>query len=564
MSVRWLVERCCLVRDGPHGRLRDLLARTAAGTRSVALVSGPAGIGKSSLVRAAVGEVEVIGWGTCVEAVAAPGYWPWCRALDAVAPPVGADATTSTRRRRRAAPRPDRPVLRATAERRSAGLRARPAAADGRGEPVARPGRGRARTGRGRARRPAVGRRVLAGAAGVRRPRSRRRRPWPLIGCYRHDELDARGAASPVAAGDVGHHASSSRGSTGRRSRCSPRDRRSAQPDPSSTSSSVVPAVTRSSPGSSPSWPGTVRAGTASRRRCATPSSDGSPACPTRPGRCFEVAALAGNAIAADVVAAAAGLRRAVVDDALAAARLGRHRHRRPRRSAPASPTTCTGRRSPPPSRPTVGSRCTSGSGIALEERAAAGASGPPRRPRPPLHSGDVRPARRRRPPGGRWRRRRPTSSRSPSARPPAHLRRWREALAASPVVVDPRDAHHRPARRGRRTARAGMTEEAPRPAAVGARPHRARAARRPAGRGRPRRRRPRRARFVSAVTRCCGASRTRSPRWRGSTPTSKPGSRRGWRGSCSTRWPPTAPGRAAERAGARPRAGRGFSRARS
>jgi DNA-binding CsgD family transcriptional regulator len=55
----------------------------------VALVSGPAGIGKSSLVRAAVGDVEIMGWGTCVEAVAAPGYWPWSRALDAIAAAIG-------------------------------------------------------------------------------------------------------------------------------------------------------------------------------------------------------------------------------------------------------------------------------------------------------------------------------------------------------------------------------------------------------------------------------------------------------------------------------------------
>lgn len=84
-----------LGRDGPHGRLRALLARTAAGNRSVALVSGPAGIGKSSLVRAAVDSSEVVGWGTCVEAVTAPGYWPWSRALDAVASSIGLAAAVS-------------------------------------------------------------------------------------------------------------------------------------------------------------------------------------------------------------------------------------------------------------------------------------------------------------------------------------------------------------------------------------------------------------------------------------------------------------------------------------
>lgn len=83
-------------REAPHRRLRDLLARTAAATRSMALVSGPAGIGKSSLVRAAVGDVEVLGWGTCVEAVAAPGYWPWQHALDGVAAAIGSDAVSAS------------------------------------------------------------------------------------------------------------------------------------------------------------------------------------------------------------------------------------------------------------------------------------------------------------------------------------------------------------------------------------------------------------------------------------------------------------------------------------
>lgn len=100
-----------LGREGPHGRLRALLARTAAGTRSVALVSGPAGIGKSSLVRAAVGDLEVVGWGTCVEAVAAR-YWPWSRALDAVAAAIGRGAATSIAGDD-TPPCPDRPVLRA-------------------------------------------------------------------------------------------------------------------------------------------------------------------------------------------------------------------------------------------------------------------------------------------------------------------------------------------------------------------------------------------------------------------------------------------------------------------
>ena len=85
-----------LGRDVPQRRLRDLLDGASGSSRSIALVSGPAGIGKSSLVRAAVRDVEVLGWGTCVEVVAAPGYWPWSRALDGIAAAIGPAAVAST------------------------------------------------------------------------------------------------------------------------------------------------------------------------------------------------------------------------------------------------------------------------------------------------------------------------------------------------------------------------------------------------------------------------------------------------------------------------------------
>ena len=85
-------------RDESLGRVRDVIGRATAGERSLALVTGPAGIGKSSLVRAAVRDVDVVGWGTCVEAVAAPGYWPWSRALEMVAISVGADVAISAAR----------------------------------------------------------------------------------------------------------------------------------------------------------------------------------------------------------------------------------------------------------------------------------------------------------------------------------------------------------------------------------------------------------------------------------------------------------------------------------
>ena len=84
-----------LGRDGPRGRLRDLVARAAAGTRSLGLLSGPAGIGKSSLVRSALDDCDVVGWGTCVQSAAAPGYWPWSRSLEAIAAAIGPTATAA-------------------------------------------------------------------------------------------------------------------------------------------------------------------------------------------------------------------------------------------------------------------------------------------------------------------------------------------------------------------------------------------------------------------------------------------------------------------------------------
>lgn len=84
-----------LGRDEPLQRMRAVLARAAGGERSVTLVTGQAGIGKSSLVRAATSGIDLLGWGTCVEGVAAPGYWPWTRALDAIAARIGPGRTAA-------------------------------------------------------------------------------------------------------------------------------------------------------------------------------------------------------------------------------------------------------------------------------------------------------------------------------------------------------------------------------------------------------------------------------------------------------------------------------------
>lgn len=78
-------------RDQPLRQIRAVLSQAEAGQRSVVLVTGPAGIGKSTLARVAVSGVRIVGWGTCVDDEAAPGYWPWTRALDGIAAEIGGD-----------------------------------------------------------------------------------------------------------------------------------------------------------------------------------------------------------------------------------------------------------------------------------------------------------------------------------------------------------------------------------------------------------------------------------------------------------------------------------------
>ena len=78
-------------RDEPLARIRAAVVRASAGARSVVLVAGEAGIGKTTVVRAATADAPVLGWGTCIDEAGAPGYWPWTRALDAIARHLGAD-----------------------------------------------------------------------------------------------------------------------------------------------------------------------------------------------------------------------------------------------------------------------------------------------------------------------------------------------------------------------------------------------------------------------------------------------------------------------------------------
>lgn len=76
-------------------RLGELVGRALGGQRVTVMVSGEAGVGKTSLVRtvaaAATGQGAQIGWGTCLDVAGAPGFWPWTQALDGLVRAVGTD-----------------------------------------------------------------------------------------------------------------------------------------------------------------------------------------------------------------------------------------------------------------------------------------------------------------------------------------------------------------------------------------------------------------------------------------------------------------------------------------
>ncbi len=88
-------------RAGPLRDLGEAVTRSVNGRASAVLVSGEAGIGKTSLIRAALdgaGEdspFAVLGWGTCWQGDGAPGFWPWMQALDEVANTVGIDVAST-------------------------------------------------------------------------------------------------------------------------------------------------------------------------------------------------------------------------------------------------------------------------------------------------------------------------------------------------------------------------------------------------------------------------------------------------------------------------------------
>jgi AAA ATPase domain len=81
-------------RERPRRRLLTVLDEALAGRMRLAMVSGEAGIGKTALVAVVAGDASdraAVCWGTCWTGAGAPGYWPWTQALDALAAAVGRD-----------------------------------------------------------------------------------------------------------------------------------------------------------------------------------------------------------------------------------------------------------------------------------------------------------------------------------------------------------------------------------------------------------------------------------------------------------------------------------------
>ena len=76
-------------REQPLAQLAGVLGRAANGHRSVALIAGESGIGKTELVRASTAGCPLVAWGTCVEDAAAGALWPWTRVFDQLTRAIG-------------------------------------------------------------------------------------------------------------------------------------------------------------------------------------------------------------------------------------------------------------------------------------------------------------------------------------------------------------------------------------------------------------------------------------------------------------------------------------------
>ncbi len=85
-------------RKGPRRRLVAALDLALVGSTRLVMVTGEAGIGKTTLIRsitAAAKRDAMIGWGTCWDGGVVPGYWPWTQALGAVVDSIGSERALS-------------------------------------------------------------------------------------------------------------------------------------------------------------------------------------------------------------------------------------------------------------------------------------------------------------------------------------------------------------------------------------------------------------------------------------------------------------------------------------
>ncbi|MEU8076328.1 AAA family ATPase [Catellatospora citrea] len=88
-------------RAHPSSVLHDEVARALAGQGGLVLVGGEAGIGKTSLLTAAMAQARAAGAlvvaGTCWDEQSAPGFWPWTQVLRAIRRGVGEDGWAAAR-----------------------------------------------------------------------------------------------------------------------------------------------------------------------------------------------------------------------------------------------------------------------------------------------------------------------------------------------------------------------------------------------------------------------------------------------------------------------------------
>ena len=82
-------------RDAELERIASIVDAPGPGAHAPVFVSGSAGIGKTSVVRAALARSDgtaIVAWGTCWHGEGAPGFWPWLQAFDDVSRSIGTGA----------------------------------------------------------------------------------------------------------------------------------------------------------------------------------------------------------------------------------------------------------------------------------------------------------------------------------------------------------------------------------------------------------------------------------------------------------------------------------------